>query len=30
MQTTYAAAQDRAGQLGWLDNGAGEPAATEP
>jgi ribonuclease T len=29
MQTTYAAAHDRAGQLGWFDTGAGEPGATE-
>jgi ribonuclease T len=29
MQATYAAALDRAGQLGWFDTGAGEPGATE-
>jgi hypothetical protein len=29
MQTTYAAAQDRAGQLGWFDTTSGEPAATD-
>ena len=29
MQTTYAAAHDRAGQLGWFDTGTGEPGATE-
>ncbi len=29
MQATYAAALDRAGELGWFDAGAGEPGATE-
>jgi ribonuclease T len=29
MQTTYAAAQDRAVQLGWFDNGASDPGAGE-
>ena len=29
MQATYAAALDRAGELGWFDAGAGEPGVTE-
>jgi ribonuclease T len=29
MQTTYAAAHDRAGQLGWFDTAPGEPGAPE-
>ena len=29
MQTTYAAAQDRAGELGWFDTAPGEAGAPE-
>ncbi len=29
MQTTYAAAQERAAQLGWFDNGTVEPSVGE-